>query len=110
MKKSKSCIKRLETIRINPKLIKHKNVRSNNRADLEFYIPQILAYYLRNDLNEDQNMEIEKFLIKGCDVNMFFAHKIWFNLQASLINREDGDQIDKIIELCSKIEVNLSHS
>ena len=55
-------------------------------------------------------MEIEKFLIKGCDVNMFFAHKIWFNLQASLINREDGDQIDKIIELCSKIEVNLSHS
>ena len=51
LKKSDGCVKLLEQIRINPKLIVKKN-KNLHRADLEFYIPQIISYYLRNDLND----------------------------------------------------------
>jgi len=59
------------------------------RADLEFYIPQIIAHFLRKDLDEAQSVEITKFILQCCESNLFFAHKVWFNLKACLINKHD---------------------
>lgn len=42
------------------------------RADLEFYLPQILAHYLREDLDDDQEAEIGNFIIQVCKRNIFF--------------------------------------
>ena len=75
---------------------------------MEFYIPQIISYYLRNDLEHEEKEEIELFIVKGCEINVFFAHRVWFFLQASMINREDNDQIEKIIDILSKIEIHLN--
>lgn len=56
-KQSPKVIKYLSNIRINPKLtcpIKRKKGQQQFilRADLEFYIPQIVAHYLRIDLSD----------------------------------------------------------
>jgi hypothetical protein len=37
------------------------------RADLEFYIPQIIAHFLRDDLNEAQSTEITQFILQACE-------------------------------------------
>ena len=107
LKKSPNCVQYLEKIRINPKLTKNKGYI---RADLEFYIPQILAQYLRSDLEPDSEKNIEKFILNACEINIFFAHKIWFNLRASLINKEDNDQIMKIFQLTSEIKTMIEKS
>ena len=36
---------------------------------------------------------------------MFFAHKVWFNLKASLVNKENDIQLMKIVSLLSELEV-----
>ena len=36
---------------------------------------------------------------------MFFAHRVWFNLKASLVNKESKFEAKKIISLLSKVEV-----
>lgn len=41
---------------------------------------------------------------------MFFAHKVWFNLRASLVNKEDGAQIEKIFKLTTTIELMVERS
>ena len=47
------------------------------------------------------------FIIKCCQKNIFFAHKAWFNLKASLINKDNEVQVNKILKLISEIEVSL---
>ena len=66
MQKSPDSIKFLHHIRINPKLILSSNQKIQMRADLEFYLPQILAHYLREDLDEDQEQQIGEFIILAC--------------------------------------------
>lgn len=105
MKRSDKSIDMLKRIRINPKIMV-SNSRNNVqfRTDLEFYIPQILAHYFRTDLSVEQVKQIEKVILKACQINHFFAHKIWFNLMASLINKDKNEQIGRIIFLKCEIE------
>lgn len=43
-------------------------------------------------------------------MNHFFAHKVWFNLRASLINKEKTSQLQQIIKLSTQIEVLVQQS
>ena len=67
-----------------------------DRADLEFYIPQILSIYLSAKTDEELQNQIERLILVACEMNLFFAHKVWFNLKASLINKEESRFIRKI--------------
>jgi hypothetical protein len=94
-KQSSKVIKYLSNIRINPKLscpMKREKGQQQHivRADLEFYIPQIVAHYLRTDIDDETERQIEAFLLFACESNYFFAHKVWFYLRACLISRENG--------------------
>jgi len=40
----------------------------------------------------------------ACKANLFFAHKVWFNLQASLVNKHDEAQVMKVFHLSSLLE------
>jgi hypothetical protein len=97
-KQSTDCMVYLQKIRINPKLQTEK-VKSMQRADLEFYIPQLLSQYFRQDLDTSQEKQIEKFIVQACKKNIFFVHKVWFYMKASLINQENNGQILKIFTL-----------
>ena len=46
----------------------------------------------------------------ACHKNTFFAHKVWFNLKASLINKDDNRQMLKIFQLLSEIEILIEKS
>lgn len=50
LKQQSNPFEHLENIRINPKLTNAKHDH-NMRADLEFYLPQLIAHYLRPDLD-----------------------------------------------------------
>jgi len=54
LKKSDEFVSYLQKIRINPKLQVSSQQRTKMRADLEFYLPQIVAHYLREDLDGHQ--------------------------------------------------------
>jgi len=106
LKKSPKAVDHLQSIRINPKLSRSsKKDASKPRYDLEFYLPQILSHYLRHDLSTTEESLIKEFMIKACQTNIFFAHKTWFNLKASLINKENNTQVVKILQLLSELEV-----
>jgi len=77
---------------------------------LEFYIPQILAHYLRSDLEIHQEIAIENMILQASELNMFFAHRIWFNLKASLLNKCSDDQNLKIFQLKKQIEMMIAKS
>ena len=47
-KHKRSAIRHLESVRLNPDLVKGKD-----RKDLEFYIPQLVSFYLQNELPLD---------------------------------------------------------
>lgn len=75
------------------------------RYDLEFYSPQLISHFLRQDLTEFEEAQIRDLIVKACQTNIFFAHKIWFNLKASLVNKDNRSQALKILSLLSEIEV-----
>jgi hypothetical protein len=52
------------------------------RCDIEYYLPQIVAAFLRPDLKEREAKVIGDFLINCSKQNFFFAHKFWFTLSA----------------------------
>jgi hypothetical protein len=95
LKKSPNALIYLSNIRINPKLgkvnIKDYGDRNSSRlrCDIEFYLPQIVSHYMRIDLDPIEENQIQIFIIKCCKLNIFFAHKAWFNLKASLINKDN---------------------
>jgi hypothetical protein len=60
---------------------------------------------LRDDLTKDEEAVIVDFIMKGCELNIFFAHRVWFNLKASLINKDNQTQVMKILSLLSELEV-----
>lgn len=40
---------------------------------------------------------------------MFFSHKVWFNLKASLVNKSNDTQFMKILDLLSELEVIMAN-
>ena len=110
LKKDTNAIKFLEKMRINPKLNKISSSKKQSvklRSDLEFFLPQILSHYLREDLTDNEEITISKLIIQCCDLNIFFAHKVWFMLKASLVNKDNREQIMKILTLLSEIEIQI---
>ena len=107
LKKDKNAIRFLKKIRINPKLnrIASKKQSIKLRSDLEFFLPQLISHYLRDDLTREEEAVIVDFIMKGCELNIFFAHRVWFNLKASLINKDNQAQVMKILSLLSELEV-----
>ena len=81
------------------------------RADLEFYLPQLICQFLRSDLSDHEEKELVSFILKAFDLNLFFAHKVWFFLEASKINKDSSHQIKKIFSLQKQLEnlVEKSH-
>ena len=110
LKNSPSAISLLEKVRVNPQLNrlqthKGKKHHTQKRNDLEFYLPQIVAHFLRDDLTDVQENEAKTLIIRACKLNLFFAHRIWFNLKASLINQSNQNQVLKIVQILSELEV-----
>lgn len=107
LKKDRNAIRYLKKIRINPKLNRMSNKKHSTklRSDLEFFLPQIISHYLRDDLTKDEEAVIVDFIMKGCELNIFFAHRVWFNLKASLVNKDNQAQVMKILSLLSELEV-----
>lgn len=64
-----------------------------------------MAHFLRDDLTDVQENEAKTFIIRACKLNLFFAHRIWFNLKASLINQSNQNQVLKIVQILSELEV-----
>ena len=62
--------------RVNP------DFNSNYRNDLEFYVPQILTFFLKCDLENPQ--QLFDFILMASSADFFFAHRVWFFLQSSL--------------------------
>ena len=46
----------------------------------------------------------------ACKRNIFFQHKIWFNLKACLINKNNQRQINKIFKLITEIQIIIEQS
>lgn len=80
------------------------------RADLEFYLPQVVAHYLREDISELQEKQMESYLILVSEANHFLAHKLWFYLRSSLVSRENTLQLQRIFKLLTGIEVLVEKS
>lgn len=80
------------------------------RSDLEFYIPQLVSHFLRADLKSSEVEEMKEFFLRASQVNIFFAHRVWFNLRASLINKDNQLHVKRILNLLSELEVKLFSS
>lgn len=66
-----------EFCRVNP------DFNSHFRNDLEFYVPQICTFFLRCDLEDPQ--QLFDFILMASSADFFFAHRVWFFLQSSML-------------------------
>lgn len=66
----------LENVRVNP------DFTSQFRADLEFYIPQLCAFYLGGDSDEPERLV--NLLVMAASQSFFFSHRIWFYFQSMI--------------------------
>ena len=87
-------------VRLNPDFSKGVQVRS----DLEFFIPQLCSFYLNNELNEVEEEHIRDILCKACQVNFFFAHRVWFFFCSNLNYITEEAQIIKIQQMLVSLE------
>jgi hypothetical protein len=67
-------IEDLKRCRINP------DFNSNQRMDLEFYIPQICCIYMQGDI-DDPN-DLINLILMASQSSIFFSHRIWFFFQS----------------------------
>ena len=99
----KPVIKYLESVRINPNLIRKERIKALSniiiRNDLEFYIPQICSFIIFGD-NELVD-ELLSFLCKSCYCSFFFAHRVIWFLKSMLSNEEIQNESN--IEMNNKI-------
>ena len=69
-----SAISELATCRINPDLT------SPVRTDIEFYIPQLISFYLQGVYPKmDQFID---FVVRACQQDFYFSHRIFFQLKS----------------------------
>ena len=69
----------LSQVRLNPDFAYNREIRT----DLEFFIPQICSFYLTNDLEPHEQRSVQDVLLRACEINFFFAHRVWFFMTAS---------------------------
>jgi hypothetical protein len=102
--KHKGCaLNHLNNVRINPDF----NAKGIDGHNLEFLIPQLCSFYLRNDLNPEEHLKIVDFLIECSVRSLHFGHKLWFCLSANL---EQEDLAYASRELMKKIEERMVSS
>ena len=82
----------LTRVRLNPDF----NSSNQPRSDLEFFIPQLCAFYLNNELDEFEENQIRDILLRACEIDFFFAHRVWFYFRANIDYIEDFEQRKKI--------------
>ena len=87
-------------VRLNPDFSQGVQVRS----DLEFFIPQLCSFYLNNELNEFEEEQIRDILCKACQVNFFFAHRVWFFFCSNLNYTSEQAKVLKIEEMLNTLE------
>ena len=61
------------------------------RSDLEYFIPQLCSFYLNPELDGIEVDHIEELLLRACEVNFFFAHRVWFFFRSSIDYLEDDE-------------------
>lgn len=64
-----------------------------------------MAHFFREDLSLRDLIQIKELIMKAAESNMFFAHRVWFFLKASLINENNKEQAMKIVLFLSELEV-----
>lgn len=75
----------LTKCRINPDLT------SPVRLDLEFYIPQLISFYLQGYY---PNMEqLVNLIVQACSTDFYFSHRIFFQLKS--VTFESLNDVDK---------------
>lgn len=69
-----NAVKKLESCRLN------RDFTESIRNDLEFYIPQMLSFYLSRECNDDESEELSIFINMACKSEFFFSHRVLFFL------------------------------
>ena len=81
------------------------------RCDLEFYIPQLIAQYLRSDLKGRETAKLREFILECSRLSLFFAHRVYWYLKASSLvdtDSEEGQyQMDCIVQLVTSLEITV---
>lgn len=84
-----NCIDELKECRLNPDFT---NLIGKLRNDLEFYIPQLVSFFLFG--NFEHNQSLLKFILLASSSNFFFSHLVWFNFE-SFIDPANVNSYDK---------------
>lgn len=78
---SKDAVTSLSACRINPDM----RAKVTQRRDLEFYIPQLLSFYVHGYF--DNSEQLENLLLRAARSDHFFSHRILFFLRAFVLER-----------------------
>ena len=92
----------LVRVRLNPDFLTTDS--DGTRADLEYFIPQLCSFYLNPELDSIEVEQIGEILSRACQVNFFFAHRVWFFLSSSIDYLEDDEQRERIEQLLFRLE------
>ena len=91
----------LVSVRLNPDFVAGQNTP---RTDLEFFIPQLCSFYLNPELNRTEVDQIGDVLNYACEVDFFFAHRVWFFFRSSIDYLEDKEQSERAEHILSRLE------
>ena len=97
----------LVRVRLNPDFVAHS---STPRSDLEFFIPQLCSFYLNPELDSIEAEQISEILRRACEVNFFFAHRVWFFFRSSIDYLEDEMQRERTERILSQLEASARSS
>lgn len=93
----------LVRVRLNPDIVANSS-GSAPRSDLEFFIPQLCSFYLNPELDSVEVEQIGEILCRACEVNFFFAHRVWFFFRSSIDYLKDIEQSERIERILSRLE------
>lgn len=80
-------VNELASCRLNPDL------NSSVRKDLEFFIPQLLSFYLQGYY--DNSQQLVNLILQASQTNFFFSHRIIFFLKAVLLMNLKDKQMEE---------------
>ena len=103
----KDIINELKCIRLNPNLLL---IKSGQRNDLEFYIPQLCNFNLFGEY--EQVTRLLCFLCNACYCSSFFAHRVYWFMRSIDIN-ESSFKIEKFFKVLNTVfksdKLNFKH-
>ena len=88
----KDAVESLESCRLNP------DFTESIRTDLEFYIPQLLSYYLWAECDEARANDLALFIVMACKSYRYFSHRVMFFL-FTFSNSSDPVVLQKVERL-----------